>query len=301
MKKSVKFWLITAAALIVAGGILFTGVMTAMNWDFTKLSTVKYETNSHTIDEEFKNISIKTLTAGVTFLPSNDGKVSVVCAEETKLKHLVSVKEDTLVIEYVDSRKWYEHIGINFGSSKITVYLPEGEYGAASINSTTGGVTFNAAHSFEKLDISLTTGDVELYSSARGNVNISATTGNLIANDVSAGDIEHSVSTGKVCFSNVTCKSFTSKGTTGSLTLKNLVASGKLSAQRGTGNITLDKVDAAELHLKATTGSVNGSLLSDKIFVAKSTTGTVTVPNSASGGKCEISTSTGSINIEIAE
>ena len=38
-----------------------------------------------------------------------------------------------LSVEYVDSKKWYEHIGIGFeDEAEITVYLPEKEYDALS-------------------------------------------------------------------------------------------------------------------------------------------------------------------------
>jgi hypothetical protein len=44
---------------------------------------------------------------------------------------------------------------------------------------------------------------------------------------------------------------------------------------------------------------VSGSLLSNKVFTAKTDTGKVSVPNSSNGGKCEITTDTGKIIIEI--
>ena len=51
MGKSAKIWLIIAASLIVAGAIIFTGEMLVLKWDFTKLSTVKYETNTYEIND----------------------------------------------------------------------------------------------------------------------------------------------------------------------------------------------------------------------------------------------------------
>ena len=65
MSKKTKIWLITASCIAIVGLIIFAGVMTAMNWDFTKLSTVKYETNTHEITEEFKGIKVDTNTADI--------------------------------------------------------------------------------------------------------------------------------------------------------------------------------------------------------------------------------------------
>ena len=51
--------------------------------------------------------------------------------------------------------------------------------------------------------------------------------------------------------------------------------------------------------VKTSTGNVKGTLLSDKIFVTDTSTGRVSVPKTTSGGKCEITTSTGDIEIEL--
>ena len=71
MKAKMKFTLTLPVALIVSGAILFAGVMTALGWDFSKLSTVEYELNAHRITEEFENVSIISDTAvgSISFLP----------------------------------------------------------------------------------------------------------------------------------------------------------------------------------------------------------------------------------------
>ena len=92
-----KIWLITAASLILAGCLIFGGLMTFMKWDFNKLSTTKYETNEYEIIDSYNNISIITNTSDVIFVPSD--KTSIVCYEEEKLNHSVTVKDGTLIIE----------------------------------------------------------------------------------------------------------------------------------------------------------------------------------------------------------
>ena len=85
MRKATKVWLITATSLVLIGGILFVGVMTTLKWDFSKLSTVRYETNTHEIVEPFGDISLMTGTADIMFALSDDGKCRVVCYEEEKI------------------------------------------------------------------------------------------------------------------------------------------------------------------------------------------------------------------------
>ena len=280
MSRSTKIWLIVAASLVVLGIIIFGVVMSMLKWDFLKLCTVKYETNSYEIDESFGNISIKTDTADVTVLPSDDGKVKVVCYESSKEKHAVSVENDTLIINITDSRKWYDYIGIGVGWQKITVYLPESEYGALDIKDSTGRIQIDSLY-VKSMSLSVTTGDIK------------------IAEIKCDGDIKIGVSTGKTKMNNVECQNLTSKGSTGNVDMTGVVAREKLSVKRSTGDIKLDGCDAKELCVETDTGDVKGSLLTEKVFIVQTDTGKKDVPKTTSGGVCEITTDTGDIIIRI--
>lgn len=295
--------------------------MTVFKWDFTKLSTVKYETNHYEINENYKNISIVTDTADIVFVLSENSKGSVVCYEHKNAKHSVMVKDDTLVIEVVDTRKWYEYIGITLGTPKITVYIPQGEYGALSVKSSTGDVEIPENFKFESIDISVSTGDVKNYASASELIKIKTSTGDIRVENVSAnmldlsvstgeviaksitceGDIKINVSTGHTKLTDVTCKNVTSNGSTGDISLKNVIATEKFSIERSTGNVKLDGCDAAEIFVKTDTGDVTGSLLTDKVFITQTDTGSVDVPKTVTGGRCEITTDTGDISIKIQQ
>ncbi len=315
MSKTTKVWLVTAALLIVVGCILFIGVMAMLSWDFTKLSTVKYETNTYTIQEEFKSITIVADTADIVLVPSEES--SVTCYEETNAKHTVTVNDGTLTIKIGNAKKWYQHIGINFGSPKITVCLPQGEYTSLSVNVSTGDVEVPKEFTFEGIDIAGSTGKVTNYASSSGLIKIKTSTGNINVSEVSAGAVEVSVSTGKItastitceadmvidvstgktALSGITCQNLRSSGNTGSIALENVVASQSMAIERTTGDVTFKDSDAAELFVVTDTGDVTGNLLSRKAFVAQSDTGRIDVPKTVLGGRCEITTDTGDIRI----
>lgn len=321
MGKTTKIWLIIAASLVLIGCIVFVGVMVMLKWDFAELSTSKYETNGYEINENYQGISIVTDTADITFVPSEDSKCYVECREQKNLKHSVTVKDGTLVIKLVDTRKWYEYVGINFGESKITVSVPQGEYGTLSIKSSTGDVDIPKDFKFESIDVAASTGDVRNAASASDEIRIKTTTGRISVENVSAGSMDLSVSTGNVTVGGVTCEGevkvgvstgkasltdlscqkLTSEGNTGDLSLKNVIVSEKLSVERSTGDVRLDACDAAEIFVKTDTGDVTGTLLSDKVFITKTDTGDVNVPNAITGGRCEIITDTGDIRISIQQ
>ena len=140
MSKSTKIWIIAAIACVIIGSIIFVGVMTAMGWDFKKLSTDKFTTNTYTVTEAYKNISVKSIYAQITFVPSGGEETKVVCYENDKVKHTVTVEDGTLTINGVDNRKWYHYIGFHFEEPKITITLPKGEYGDLMLHNTTGDV-----------------------------------------------------------------------------------------------------------------------------------------------------------------
>lgn len=205
MKKAVKTWLITAAFLVLAGCILFAGVMSTLGWDFAKLSTARYETNIHEISETFSDISLTTDTADIVFALSNDGKCRVECYEPENAKHSAAVANDTLIIEINEQKSWYDYIGFQFGSPRITVYLSQAEYGALSISESTGRIEIPKDFSFERADISASTGSVVFSAAAQAAVKIKTGTGNICVENNSAGSLDLSVTTGKAAVSNVTC------------------------------------------------------------------------------------------------
>ncbi len=314
-----KKWIIAAVITIVIGGGLFVGAMTMIGWDFMKLSTDKFSTNTHIVGGDFTDIVLTASTAKITFLPAEDGQVTVECFESERQQHAVTVQDGILKIEQRDTRKWYHYIGISFQSPTITVYLPAGEYGSLALDSHTGRVNIPADFSFKNVDVALTTGDIIYRASATGDVKIKTSTGDITTENITAsslslvastgkitatdvacmGDVTMKVSTGKSYFTNVTCRNLKSEGTTGDTTLKNVVAEKQIFIERDTGDVTLTLCDAAELWLETSTGDVKGTLLTEKVFITSTDTGRVDVPKSVTGGRCEITTDTGDIKITV--
>lgn len=317
MNRKTKVWLIAAALLVIVGLAICAGTMQHIGWNFRELGTEHYETNVYNITEKLNDISINTNTAYITFELSGDVNCKVVCHEFEKMPHSVLVKDDTLEITWTDNRELHEHIGITTEAPQITVYLPRTEYDALYIKETTGDIDIPKDFRFENIEIRATTGDVECYASAEESFIIAADTGDIKAENISAGSIELSVTTGDITLGNaecegslkigvttgktdirgVMCESLAAEGDTGDITLTDVIASGAFSIERTTGDVIFDRCDAAEIFVRTDTGDVNGSLLSEKYFVIETNTGDVDVPRTMGGGKCEIITDTGDIEI----
>ncbi len=321
MSKAVIVWLIMAAVLVVVGLVIFGVAMTANKWDFNALDSKKYETNEYVIEDAFDSISVNTDTADLTLLPSADGKCRVVCYEESKMKHSVSVIDETLTVNVVNEKKWYDYIGIYMEKQTLTVYLPEERYNALTVKGSTGDVEIPADFRFQTVDIQsstghvkllstvfdlikvkVSTGDVRIQSLACGALDISSSTGDVLVTDVGcSGEVKIKVSTGDVYLTNVTCKTLLSTGSTGVITLKNVLAAESFSIERNTGDVRFDGSDAAKITVKTDTGDVRGMLLSEKLFVTKSDTGKILVPTSRGENRCEISTDTGDIIVSVQQ
>lgn len=320
MKRAMKIWLVIGIVLILIGCAVFGGVMMTLDWDFSKLSTDHFETNEHTVGEDFHSISVETKTAAVLLVPSEDGACRVVCHEKTKVRHSVAVTDGVLTVQAVDTRKWYEHISLfEFASPQITVYLPLEAYTSLTVKGSTGAVELPANFEFERIDVSVSTGKITCRASASVGAKLSTSTGEIDVQNASFGALELSVSTGDVTVSgvactgdvsigvstgkanltDVTCKNLVSKGDTGDISLKNVIALERFSIERDTGDVKFDGCDAAELFVKTDTGDVVGSLLTEKVFITKTDTGRIKVPSSVTGGRCEITTDTGNIQISV--
>lgn len=319
MGKKFIIWLIVAVALILLGVAVFANAMNGLQWDFSKLSTEEYQTNEYALTQPFQNITVSTDTADVIFVKAIDGKATVTCHEHENEKHTVEIVDGTLMVQLSESKNWHDYIGIYTGTPKITVSLPGEQYGALSVRTSTGDVQIPKNFKFESMDVTGSTGDISSAASVSGNVQIETSAGDIHLQDISASTLKLTVSTGDIELANIHCQAVITQGDTGSISLENTAATENLSIARttgdveltgcntaqlfvktDTGDVELQRSDAGEIFIETNTGDVKGSLLTEKIFIANSDTGRIDVPKTTAGGKCEITTETGDVQIKIA-
>ena len=312
---------VTAAIIAALGLVIFAGAFAAAGFDISKLSTEVYMTNTYDIDGAFSSIDVSTMNTDVTFAVSADGSAKVVCEERDKVRHSVRVEDGTLLIHAEDERKWYDMISVFGKGLTMTVYLPAGSYEALNVVSHTGDVTVPAAFTFGKAGIEASTGDVSFAAAVDGPVSIAASTGDISLSSVRAGSAALRVSTGgiaaekiecegefsaetktgKTALSNVKCGSLIVKGSTGRVTLADTAARDSFDIETGTGDVRFDGCDAAAIDVRTSTGDVTGTLLTEKVFLCRTSTGKVRVPDTITGGRCAITTSTGDIEISLKD
>ena len=322
--------------LVILLGCVILGINTLRlnNWSFD----FKKPAEEVVLTDDFDDIFIETTTADVTILRSENEECKVVYKfGNFGITADVKVEDGVLKIKSLDGRKWYEHLTFGSFGSYIQVYLPESVYKALNVDISTGDVEIREGFTFDTITVTGSTGDFSCYSTGKNLVrydgstgdvdvagitteslylkvstgevdvkNISAktvyiktTTGDIDVENLNGSALEVVVGTGEVEIENARIDSFTSKGTTGEISLDNVIVAGKITIERGTGDVELFGCDGGEIEIETTTGEVECSLLSGKMFTANTGSGKVRVPESTEGGRCKITTSTGSIKVTI--
>ena len=275
-----KGWLIAAAVLVVGGLLMVGGAVYFCDLDFHQFNTLKYEMHSTDIDPEFEQIDIDTSVAAVSIELSPDGNCRLDCYEPSKMKHSAQVENGVLKIREV--QKWEGGFGIDMEEPTLTLYLPKDQYAALKLMVDTGDIRVPKIFTFDRVQIGSDTGDVDFQAGVTGQAQFKTDTGTVKAVGVSCGN-------------------FTAESDTGEILLENVIASGTLDVTSQTGDVRLKGCDGAEIYITTDTGDVKGTILTEKVFLTETDTGEVNVPKSLTGGRCEITTQTGDIDIMIAQ
>ena len=232
MKKTIIWIAITFCLLLVASVVLYSLSI-----------TFKLETNEYEIKETFENIKIITDTADIDFVLSENLNTLIICEEHQNIKHSVNIKDNTLLIEVDDNRKWYEHLGIS--TSKITIYLPKNEYDELITESDTGNIRIKSINA-NKLDLSTDTGNLKIVNIKCKNLFSTSDTGNILLENVIAEEqFKIETDTGNVKFKDSDASDIFVKTDTGNVT-GNLLTDKVIFAESETGDIDVPKVMADE-------------------------------------------------------
>lgn len=311
MNKLKGLLILIGVILVIGGGALFAVSITKGYF-----STGELETNKYEFTEEITDFSIDVDVSDIIFEKTSDTKCVVECSEREKLLHEVKVEGNKLIIKQQDTRKWYEQLGL--ANCKVKIYLPNDSYNDLVIDDSTGEINIPKGFTFNKIDIDVSTGDIYINAKVLNGIKIDGSTSdikiedsemNSLTIDVSTGDvvlknvkvattINCESSTGHHTYEGVTAENLTINASTGRVTLTNTIINNNITINTDTGRVKFDKSDAETLNITTSTGDVTGNLLTPKSFYAKTSSGTVNVPETT-GSICRINTSTGDIIIEI--
>lgn len=311
------------AIICVAAGLLISFVaLAALDFNFFEMGTMNPVTNTYIVADAFKDIRVSGAECDVRLIPSEDATCTVLCNETDRIAHTVAVKDGALTIERTDNRRWFEHIGFTWnywGPIEVIIYLPESAYEDLYIQTASGDIEVPDAFSFARAEADGVSGDVSFAAGVEGalrlkaisgdirvsgttpqSLTVESTSGKIIVDsvDVSAAFSCKTISGGQE-ISRLTCQNASIYSTSGRVIASDLIASESIRMETVSGGIKLTGCDAATLWLKAVSGSVTGTLRTDKKFVTHTTSGSVSVPDTVGGGICEVNTVSGSIHLDV--
>lgn len=297
MKKSNKV-LIIVAAVLVAVGILLVGVACALG---IKMNENKVQEVTYTSQEPFTKIMVNSTDADVEIKISENGKVYAVCDESDKVTFTLSVTDGTLVLKEKDTRGIIDYIGINLDGHDAVLYIPHGEYEELNVKTESGSISCDESGIvFTNVSLQSSSGEIEFSSKVTQTLTSKTSSGEIDISDCAASVLTAESSSGRITISNSTPNVLYAEASSGNVKLDKVTANSLIEANTQSGRITLDYCDAGELMLESSSGSIRGTLLTDKIFDATSSSGSINCPPSVKdAGKCTVKTSSGSIKFEI--
>ena len=339
MKMILKCFFIFCAFVCTSLLVLFVAELWQNGWSFDAKSSDNYEQREVIIDESFSSLIIGLKSDKLTILPSEGGECRLVTFEKKTRPHTLEVRDGALVLSYREEKSLYDYIRVfSFAKTYATLYIPAGHYDALAVALTTGDVTVDKGLMFGSVSIAATTGNVEFSADALTDLSVTLSTGNLLISTPRTGavsikgttadvtitdstitsldlslatgdtkitdttilaDAKLKSTTGKSSLTRTTARNLFIDKSTGSTTLDGVYTDELMRIDATTSRITLNGIDAGEISIKTTSGSVSGSILSEKQFLVRSTSGSISLPDSTSGGICRIETTSGSVKLMI--
>lgn len=316
-KTFIKVFVILGSLLLVAGLAVFIIGMTATDWDFTKLNTVRYTQKSYEAEGEITSLRVEYSDAAIMVTYSEtaervtvDYPVRLNERDEEAAQIKIAEKGGTLtIIEHVE---WKKNIfQWNLGNSpKVHVVLPAGKYGL-DLQTSNGAILVDAGGetAFSELSLRSSNGNIGLKTSGAavgGDAEFKTENGSIsVANIAAENKLTLHTSNGSVSAENVSAKNITATTEHGDVTLTDAAADTALTAQTSTGRISLcGEIAANSLTAKTETGAIllrDGTIDANAIDLSTET-GSITAENSVFAGAqsdytVQVSTEIGNSNV----
>lgn len=296
--------------LIVIGILICATCLSSVGFDVQKLSTakppecVKRSFDGSQVSELAINLSTENITIGV----SPDDQAHVTYYYYDNDKHELTLKDGLLSLKRNSgisnwSLKDAFNFNLNFKDYSAEFLLPKDFAGDIRVNASTGDVNVSGLNSLGKLELALSTGEVQMKNVSASSLTLTTSTGSARIEGVRvSGDMLANSTTGECKLEDVSVGgAFTRNCSTGSTSLTR-VKCDDLQVTCSTGGIRFKDLDARTLRMVSSTGEIKGSLIGGEAeysIESHTSTGDNSLPAKWGAGERKLyaKTSTGSIKI----
>lgn len=311
MKKATIILLIVAGAVFTAGitCLVIAGALTGFHYGnlYSTRNYEKIETDIELADGDNLTVILATsdLNVRIAPFPTTDNTVHIVYYEAQDRKFELTHENGEIKLKSLSpSFSLFTIFSVDLSDYAVEIALPESFNGKVSLSSTTGDISVSSLDIPDKtLELNATTGHISLENATAYNISVNSSTGHInLENIVSGSDVTARATTGSVTLNGVSAKGkIACESDTGSQRSDKLNAP-VVSIATSTGGIRFNDIDAQDVRLRASTGSVSGKLCgsdSEYSIVSSSSTGRNNLPESWGKGerKLNVRTSTGDIKI----
>lgn len=310
MKRATKIAVICGSVLLAAGLILFFCGMATEGWDFSSLSTVKYEQREYTAQADVTELAVNINAANIRAEVSEETeKISVsypvrVDKDGNVLAEMAVTEENGTLSLTEESGGWDISFDISFESSPVmTVKLPAEAMTEISLCTKAGNISLSGVQA-EQISCVSDTGNITAENIRAEQLALTSDTGNVRVSGANAGgDASFRADTGNVRAENITAGGTLAAETdTGGVTLAGTVEAENIEVRTQFGNISAEApLSARAMRFETDTGEIDLLLCGEQAeytVIAETDTGNSNIA-SAIGGEKTLTVRTGTGNIRV--
>lgn len=247
---------------------------------------VKFEKKNFDTNEAFSSIKIDEIEGDIRFAKSSDSETHITYYDCEYFEHEIDVSNNELKIITNQKSKVKNIIGhmISFTSKNIEteILLPEDEYEKLNLSLTTGDVKIDNDFTFDEGSFEMTTGDLNCHAVFNDSLKVDCTTGNINIGSNKSTDLDD-ISV-KAVSGNIKVNDFNAK---------------KISMKATTGDIQFSELTADDIDVRVTTGKIDGKISDEYDIDASCTTGSCKTDSTAAADRTiNAHCVTGSISIK---
>ena len=313
MTKSTKIILITAGVL-VGLGMIIAGIALGINkirnnvFGFSDSASATYEDKSMEIKDDFEDIEIVQVSSDVNVVSTSKSTAYIEYTDSNRYHNEITVKGDTLRIEFKDDSASYVHIGFDIPflgldrsceTFPVTLYLPEKDYGNLNIAIVSGETSIDPM-SFENIEIDGVSGEIKVRGcDLDDNFKANTVSGSVNCEGLNAGDVSVNTTSGEVSLTKTNAEDVDIDCISGSVSLNSLSAS-SVDIQTTSGEVTLDDYQSKSTDISTVSGDVSGTLIGDYNISYDTVSGdsNISISSTAGGNHFDVETTSGNLTLK---
>lgn len=310
-----RFWLRTAAILLIAAAVLGGCVLLSGNFDFDKLGVDKYEKAEYICAEPVTAINVIDSDQDIEILPSTDGTCRIEYMYGEYDNYDISLENGLLSVER--NRKF--RFGLfDFGFDRaMRIYLPEGEYEYLSVDSASGDISVSGCNatditleaasgdisakncSADSFSLNASSGEISVVNCDAGSIALGATSGDIEAQGMIAAEkLTVNSASGDIEVKNCNAAEMEFSAASGDVEIAGITVFDQLMIDTASGDVDFRRADAGSIYVHAASGDVYGSVVKPMLYETDSASGDVNIPvPMRDAGICRIETASGDITI----